>query len=159
MPGYDNHKGLEGTDKETWRRSEHILNLITHAQVKLLEGEALQNPWMITEGIFGMKQIIIPLLSEKIEEELDDGSGGKKIRKITLRGMETKKAQRYETVYSLARKLIQAYMSKNIHNGEECLDMAYKLLTELGQELLQDVEDFNLNFRKMENPAEAYKQK
>ena len=158
---YKDHSPLEGTDKDTWRRSEHILNLITAAQCDILDGENLQSPWMISKGVYSLKTIIVPLLSEIVketyEETNEEGKTTIKTRNIKLRGLETQKGIRYEAAFSAARNLLQAAIDRKISNHKECENVAYQVLTELSQELLQDVEDFGLNFRNVQDPTKAYK--
>jgi hypothetical protein len=158
---FANNPSQGETGKEPWGRQLHLLNTLTMGQLTYLEGEKLQNPYYMAWGLEVMLSVLGPMISEN--EIVKDQYGAPikaksgEIKTQKVRGINTKTYKIYTATLSEARNLISASLQPTVHNRNALLNRAYALLRALYQELIQKASDFNLDFRKREDPNEAYK--
>lgn len=142
-------------DAEDWRRSGHVLNILTFGEYLTIKGEEMQNPYYLSVGCGIILETITPKFREKDVEQWEEE--GKKRQKTTeFRGRQTKKYREYFSTLSQAKNLITAGISRQYENSHTCLQRAYGLLWNLKIDLLQEVEDMGFNFKASKNPSNAY---
>lgn len=143
----------EPLEKDSWKRSTHILNLITYGQVLCSEGERFQNPKIMCDGVIMMLDNIGPLF---IEKETVVVAGKEKT--ITTAGRNTRKFQNYLKAITEAKIYINACMNNpNLSNKSQLLSRAYQLLNAAKMDLLQEASDLGMNFSSKESPYDAWK--
>lgn len=136
-------------DKKMWHRSDDVLDLLTLGQVQMMKGEAMQNPYYLSQGCSIMLEIIVPMLKEKHTE------GEKKTQNI--RGFQTFKATDFYNRLSAARNLMNVGMDHSLSNRQEMLDISYRILTKLKKDILQTTNDLDFNFMSKPDPNEAWR--
>lgn len=141
-------------DKENWRRSNHILNLLTYGQILCDEGEKIQNPKIISDGVSIMLENIGPMIVEKVK--LKDETG-KTIQEKILKGQNTHKFRLYYEALSEAKTLINICMNNpRLSNKAEILNRSYQILSAMKYDLLQDAADMGMNFKQKINPSDLF---
>lgn len=148
----------EGLDKENWRRSDHVLMLLTEGQINVIKGQQLQNPWYCITGCSEMLQVIGPLLRQSVyEEKTDEETGEKEKRKVHYKGINTPKYKEYVKKIAKAVTMVNAGMNPSIQNRYELLNISYGITNNLCMELLQDASDLGFDFMAKDSPHDAWK--
>lgn len=143
-------------DAMEWRRSGHVLNMITLGQVYTIKGEETQNPYYTMLGCHIMLSCIAAKFKEKKTIVYLDNEGKQKQRIQTYEGLQTDKYKEYYKQLVKSKNLINISLNKKYLNSFDCLEEANRILYELKMSLIQDVEQLGFNWKGMPDPSNKY---
>lgn len=149
----DLNKGV--TEKEIWNRMDHILRLISTAQMYVAYGDINQNLPTMYQGLQLLLDTITPDFEEH-EFKLNEKNEKEKTGKI-LKGIKTERFKTYRTMLDSGLNLYNQSTNKahDVATRITLRNLAYRKFQTLKYYLLQECETLGYNAKKT-NTSDSY---